>query len=341
MATDLRTAVAAIPPECYARPAWKGLAYLGRDLGMYLAATVLLAVTDHPALVLPLWLLAGLGTSALFVVGHDAAHGALFASPRLCDVVARMAFLPSLHGLAPWRLGHNRVHHGFTGRAGIDFVWHPLTPTAFATLSRPARWLHRLEWSAWGAGLYYLRAVWWARMTRLVPPRRFRREFHRDRALVAVAAGAASLLALAWGWTHTGTAAGACWTLVKTLVVPWLVFNWIIGVTVYVHHIGPEIPWYTAATWSRGRGQVDATAAYRIPRWLNFFWHNVYVHTPHHVDPRIPFYHLPRAARALEALGDDAFAPRPLALRDYVAITRRCKLYDFDRQAWLDYAAAG
>ena len=63
--------------------------------------------------------------SGLFVVGHDAAHGALFKSKRMNSTVAHLAFLPSLHVYEGWILGHNRVHHPYTVRQGYDFVWHP------------------------------------------------------------------------------------------------------------------------------------------------------------------------------------------------------------------------
>jgi len=332
-----RDVVGAIPAACYVRSTARGLAYVARDALVYLIATTLLVVADAPIWWAPLWLVAALAISGLFVLAHDAAHGALFDDARLNTWVARLAFLPSLHALAAWQLGHNRVHHGHTGRAGIDFVWHPLSPADYARLPRRVRLRHRLEWSAWGAGLYYLRAVWWARMMRLVPPARFRASFRRDRALVVAMALLACGACLAVGALRTGTVAGATWTVVRALIVPWLLFNWIIGVTVYVHHIAPEVPWYPGHAWTRLGGAVDATTSHVPPRWLNLFWHNVYVHAPHHVDPRIPWYHLPRAADALASVLGDGVRPRPIGLRDYVAITRRCKLFDFDRGTWTGY----
>lgn len=336
--TTLRAAVASIPASCYERPLRRGLAYFARDALLYAGGVAALLATDHPLALVPLWLLTGLAVSALFVIGHDAAHGALFDRPRVDTLVAQLAFLPSLHALAAWRLGHNRVHHGHTGRRHVDFVWHPLSPAEYAALPRPHRLRHRMEWSAWGAGLYYLRAVWWARMMRLVPAPRFRRALRRDRVVVVATAALASAALLAHGAAAYGTVAGALWTWAKVLLVPWLVFTWIIGVTVYVHHIGPEVPWQAGPGWTALRGQVDGTACWRLPAWLNFFWHNVYVHVPHHVDPRIPFYHLPRAAAALGAVLGDGVRPRRLRLADYVAITRRCKLFDFERGVWVGYA---
>ena len=336
-AKSVRDATAVVPAACYANPAWKGFAYLARDAALYAAALALLVSTDHPALLVAGWALGGLATSALFVLAHDAAHGALFRSRRLCDAVARLALLPSLHALAAWQAGHNRVHHGHTGRRGVDFVWHPLTREDWARLPAAARLRHRVEWSAAGACLYYLRAVWWTRMMRLVPPPRFRRAFRQDRALVVAVAAMVVVALAALGLRTYGTWAGGAWMTTKVAVVPWLVFTWIIGVTVYVQHIHPDVAWHASAQWSPLRAQVDGTATWVVPGWLNVFWHNVYVHAPHHLDPRIPFYHLPRAAAALEATLGETVRPVRLRLRDYVATTRRCKLYDFERGCWTDY----
>jgi omega-6 fatty acid desaturase (delta-12 desaturase) len=73
---------------------------------------------------------------------------------------------------------------------------------------------------------------------------------------------------------------------------------------------------------------------------LNAFFHNIFVHVPHHVDVRIPWYSLPAAADAIAAAFPGAVTVRPLRLRDYVANTHACKLYDFRAQQWLAYSAA-
>ncbi len=280
------------------------------------------------------WVLGALAIGALFVLGHDAAHGALFRSQRLCRAIGRIALLPSLHAYAVWVLGHNRVHHGHTGCRGIDFVWHPLTPAEYRALPPAARLLHRLEWSPWGAGLYYLRELWWHRMMRIAPPPRLRREFRRDRLLVWSFLTLVSATLVVAGETP----GAGIWLWTKVFLMPWLTWNWLVGVTVHVHHIAPDIAWHPRETWSRVRGQVDGTASYRIPAVLNVFWHNIFLHLPHHVDPRIPFYHLPRAAEALTlALGRNE-SVTPLRLGEYARAARRCKLYDFERGTWVDYA---
>ena len=56
----------------------------------------------------------GVVVSALFVLGHDAAHDALLPKSRWNRTVALVFMLPSLHVRDGWVFGHNRVHHGFT-----------------------------------------------------------------------------------------------------------------------------------------------------------------------------------------------------------------------------------
>jgi hypothetical protein len=200
-----------IPESCYEHPTWKGLAYLARDLAVYAAVLVALAATDSWWLLVPLWALSALVVSGLFIIGHDAAHGALFESKRLCYGVGQLAMLPSLHVYEAWVLGHNRLHHGHTVREQMDFVWHPLSPEQYAALSPLGKLRHRVEWSLLGSGLYYLRDVWWNKMMRLEPPAKLASAIHRDWWIVVCLAAAATLGLLSLGWASYGSVGGAIW----------------------------------------------------------------------------------------------------------------------------------
>jgi len=338
-AVALADVVADIPAACYEQPTWRGLAAVGRDLVLFGAVTWLLVSVEHPLIVLPAWLLAMSAISSLFVLGHDAAHGALFAGPRLNYLVGQLAMLPSLHAYSVWAYGHNRIHHAFATCEGLDFVWHPLTPAQYASLPRWAKLIHRLEWSAVGSGFYYLRAMWWGKIVRGVPPARQVGAFRRDRAIVALYAVAASGALVGLGWQEGG-AAGAAWMWIRVFAVPWLLFNCAIGWAVYIQHIAPDVCWQPRQRWSKFGGQVEGSTVLLLPAWINIFWHNIFVHVPHHVDPRIPYYHLPQAATALRTTWGAALHERPYRLRDYVHATRHCKLYDFERGVWCGYAAA-
>jgi omega-6 fatty acid desaturase (delta-12 desaturase) len=314
------------------------LAYLLRDLLIYAGVVGALVVIDSPWLLPPLWLLAGLAISALFVVGHDAAHGSLFKSRRLSRAVGQFAMLPSLHLYEAWVFGHNRIHHGHTIRQGMDYVWHPLTPEEYSELSLPRRIAHRLKWSCWGAGIYYMHEIWWQKMIwNFEPPKKIATAIRRDRFLVGSYAFLVSGALLVAGVISYGGVLGALWMWVKVFAIPFVIWNYSIGFAVYVHHICPEIAWRTRREWSRFIGQLAGTTIIYLPSWLNFFYHNIFLHVTHHVSMRVPFYHLPEATRVLRENFGDIIVERAYGVRDYLDSTRRCKLFDFEAGRWVRY----
>lgn len=330
---------ATIPPECYERSTARASLALAQATVLYLVPVIALAVTDRWWTVPILWLLAGLGVAGLFVLGHDASHGALLRSRRANRVVARICMAPSAHVEAAWDLGHNRIHHGYTTRQGFDFVWHPVTLEQYRELGPMRRLRHRIEWSFLGAGAYYLRTVWWEKMWRFNAPGRRHDAIVRDKITLAVSLAALTLAVAAWGLASMGWI-GVIWMPISLLVVPFLVFVQIIGWTVYVHHVSPEIRWWTRREWTQFRGQMESTTILRTPALVNRLWfHDIFVHVPHHVDARIPFHRLPAAARAIATAYPDTVRVGRWSLREYLRTTRSCKLYDFDGGRWLTYPA--
>jgi len=337
---SLKPVLDVIPAAAYRNPTWKGLAYFGRDLVVYAVLVWALIVVSQPLAVVGLEVVMALAVSALFIVGHDAAHGALFRSKRLNSFVGHVAMLPGWHVYEGWILGHNRIHHAYTVRQGYDFVWHPYTVEEYRAMSRWQRSRHRFEWSWMGAGAYYMREVWWHKMVVGTPPARWMKAIRRDRWIVATFVLGATV-ALTWmGWSRTGSVAGTLWLVTRVLVVPFLSFSYVIGSLVHIHHVHPGIRWWKRREWTRFKGQMDGTTILRVPPGLNFFLHWIMVHVPHHVDMRIPMYNLERAADAIKAAYPDTVHDKPLRFGNFVDNTRRCKLYDFDRGEWLTYDMA-
>jgi omega-6 fatty acid desaturase (delta-12 desaturase) len=329
-----------IPEECYQRSTARGMGLIVRSVAVYAAILVALAFAHAWWMIVPLWIVSALAVAGLFVLGHDAAHLALFDSNTLNRRLGRALMLPSLHVYESWVVGHNRIHHGHTLRQGMDFVWHPATVEEYRAMNRHQRLRQRVEWSMFGAGLYYLRVVWWNKMVRFTAPERYKANVTRDERFVV----GWSLLAVAGvgaiGWfIGAGGVFGAAWLVVKLLVVPFLLFSWLIGLTVYVHHISPDIKWWPRRTWNSFHGQVEGTTVLQMPKVINFFLHNIMVHVPHHVDVRIPCYELPRAAEAIIAAFPEV-DHRRFTWGDYRRTVKTCKLYDFDAQTWLPYSAA-
>jgi len=331
---------AIIPAPCYERSARRATVALAQAVLLWVAPVVALAFTHTWWLTVPLWLLAGLAVSGLFVLGHDASHGALLDSRKANRLIAQVCMAPSVHVEAAWDLGHNRIHHGYTTREGFDFVWHPLTTEQYRELGTLKKLQHRLEWSWLGSGAYFMRSVWWDKMWRFTAPGKRHDAIVRDKvtltsAIVLLVGGVATWAALTDGlWA-------AIWMPIKLFVVPFLLFLHIMGFTVYVHHVAPDIRWWPRKEWSQYRGQMESTTILKIPTIMNRLWfHNLFVHVPHHVDVRIPFHQLPDAAKAIAAAYPSTVRSGRLSLRDYVRTTKGCKLYDFTAGTWLTYADA-
>jgi omega-6 fatty acid desaturase (delta-12 desaturase) len=222
----------------------------------------------------------------------------------------------------------------------MDYVWHPVSPDAYRAMSLPERLVHRLKWSWLGAGVYYGWDIWWRNMIWFKPPEKIAADVRRDRLIVLAYAALVTGALLALGAHVYGGAGGALWMWVKVFAVPFAIWNYSIGISVYVHHISPDIAWHGRREWTRFKGQMEGTTILHIPVWANFFYHNIFLHVPHHVDMRIPFYHLPEASKAIVAAFPDVVRERRYGIGDYLRATRACKLYDFATHAWVGYEAA-
>ena len=329
-----------IPDVCYERPAGPAVRALIRAWAVYAVTIAVLASVHSWWAVGLMWLAAGLAVSGLFVLGHDASHGALTSSIKANRVLAQLCMAPSIHVESAWDLGHNRIHHGFTTRQGFDFVWHPATVDEYRGLGRIARLQHRIEWSAFGSGVYYLRTVWWQKMWRFNGQSKNRGQIIRDKSTLGSSLAVVVAALVVVGAFSDGIV-GAVWLPVKLVVVPFLLFVHIIGWTVYVHHVDPSIRWWTKKEWTQYKGQMESTTVLEFPRIINWLWfHNIFVHVPHHVDIRIPFHQLPAAARAIEVAYPDTVRRSRMSARRYFSAARACKLYDFEAATWLPYSAA-
>ena len=338
---SLNSVRAVIPERCYQPSATRSVMAVIQSVSLWLAPVVVLVFTDAAWWSIGLIALIGLGTAGLFVIGHDASHGALFDSAAANRHVARWCMIPSIHNEAAWDLGHNRLHHGFTSRLGFDFVWHPVTPAEYGALGRFARLRHRLEWSWVGSGMYYGREVWWNKMMRYRPEGKRAAAYRSDnRFLLATIAGLA--VGLATAGAFQGGAGRAIWLVLAVVVVPFLVFCQVIGWTVYVHHIAPDLLWWPRREWSQFKGQMQSTTVIDLPAWINRTWfHDIFVHVPHHVDPRIAFYHLREATAAIEHEVPGVVRHERFNPRSFFRSTRACKLFDAEQRRWVKYSSIG
>ena len=316
-----------------------GLAYaaVALDFCVYIGATFLAVI------VLPVWLkallavVAGTMISTLFVLGHDAAHGGLTSKRWANRALGRLVFLPSLHNYTLWLIQHNRLHHQLPNVRRMN-SWWPLTVEEYNAMPAWRRLLERI-YRGGGTGLYYLIERWWK--DKFYPGHdvdpNLRRAALWDFGLLAVWL-VALLGALMWVsdlWGEGSPLEAVFWGF----VLPFTIWNCNMGLTVFLQHTHPDVPWFRTEEEARSyAGQEELTIHVEFPRWYGLLSHDIMDHPAHHINPMIPFYQLHRAqARLNEVLGHDAVV-ESIGFRYLRSLMRRCKLYDYDRREWLDFS---
>jgi acyl-lipid omega-6 desaturase (Delta-12 desaturase) len=279
----------------------------------------------------------GFQIGRLFIIGHDACHQSLTAHRKLNPWLGRLAFLPSLTPYSLWDVGHNLVHHGYTNLKGFDFVWTPSTLQEYKAMSPVRRCLERIYRSGSGAGLYYLREIWWLRM--FFPSHAYmstkRPSFLWDNVLVCVFGliWISALLVAA----HA-TQQNALELLLYGFVVPFLFWCHMIGFVVYVHHTHIRVSWHDdKAAWSKALPFVSTTVHLTFPLKIGALMHNIMEHTAHHVDMGVPLYRLRLAQARIEEMLPGRVIVQRFSWGWYFRTARLCKLYDFTRQCWTDF----
>ena len=264
----------------------------------------------------------GVAIAMLFIVGHDACHGSFTPSRTLNGVLGRLAFLPSLTPFRSWETGHNQTHHVYTNLKPLDYVWMPLTKAEYDTLPRWRRALEHIYRSAPGVGLYYACEVWWRHLW--LP---FKLGYRRDCALCAGYAIALSAVALTFGWR--------AW--VVAVLVPFVVWNWVMGWAIFEHHTHPGVPWFNdEAEWRAAGAQLACTVHILLPGFADTMLHFIMHHTAHHLDVTIPMYELRGAQRVVERAGCRVITYR-WTPASFLRHLRICKLYDFERRCWTGF----
>ncbi|WP_164928445.1 fatty acid desaturase [Gloeobacter violaceus] len=309
-------------------------------------AVYLLAFTGF--LLLPWWwakaicsIALGLAIAQLFHVGHDAGHGVLTTNSTLNVWLGRVAFLPLLHAFNLWDANHNQLHHIYTNFAPLDRFWAPLSRKEYDELSPLHRFAQRMYRSGWGSGVYYLN-IW--RQFLLVPNPLLQDKIKStlDTWLV-FGFGSVQILLLIWvpNWLAdvTGWPVMPWWvSILGGLVVPMLIWSWLLGTATYLQHNHPSIAWYSKfEEWSFYRGQVGSTVHIKLPAFWRLLTWNLMEHTAHHVDVGISFAKLNDAQQLLQKAYGEHITADALSWGSFLDTLRRCKLYDYENHRWLDF----
>lgn len=330
---DLRAAL-----QPYARASVpRALAIVAADIVALIGAIALTLTFEHWALKLVGAVVAGTQISRLFVIGHDAVHIAFTQNKTLDNIIGRIVFLPALHNYSLWRIAHNRNHHKITNVQGLN-SWSPLSLREYVSLPLAQRLIYRFYRTPLGLGPYYLVERWWK--DKFYPTRRvvgdakpaYWWDFGLNAALLAAWIGA---LVLAAGPSSLDAALGAVFW---GFALPYAIWNYLMGFTVYFQHTNARVPWFrTAAEARAATGQEDVSIHVTFPGWYELLSHYNMNHAAHHVSPKIPLYRLKAAQARLNAIRGPRAVVEKFTPMMFWRTMRTCKLYNYSSHRWVDF----
>jgi acyl-lipid omega-6 desaturase (Delta-12 desaturase) len=312
---------------------------LALDLSVYAGLWALLLLADSWWWKTALAVGVGIAIARLFLIGHDACHGAFFPSARWANAIAgRIVFLPSLTPYSTWELGHNTLHHGFTNLRGKDYVYTPFGKAEFEALPEWRKWLERVYRHPFGPGLHYGIEVWWRRLwfPRRPPGGAAPRAVYRWDSLLTLGYVVAQLFAVSAVARSSGQhpAALAAWAI----ALPFAVWSFVMGFVTYQQHTHTRVVWYAERReWDPVTAQVEGTVHILFPPPIGALLGNIMEHTAHHLDVAIPLFDLPEAQRRVENEFPEEVTVVRWSVRYYLECCRRCKLYDYEARAWTGF----
>lgn len=287
-------------------------------------------------------LLTGLQIGILFIVGHDCCHGSFTRVKWLNQLLGRICFLPSLHPFSLQHHWHNRTHHRYTNYAPKDFLFAPLSKEQYDALNPFRRGIYRLYRSGLGHGIYYFYEIWWKKM--IFFPRSEIGNLpmqYWDRLLVILWATAniaflGFLPSLASSYGFTEMVAWKC--ILFGFVIPFCMWNWIMGFLIYQHHSHTTVAWFDHFDqWDYMRAQIEGTVHVRYPVVFNLILHNIMEHTAHHAHMQIPLYRLKSAQAELQRHSAHHMRVISWSWKEYFRTLRDCKLYDYRTHHWMNF----
>jgi omega-6 fatty acid desaturase (delta-12 desaturase) len=192
-----------------------------------------------------------------------------------------------------------------------------------------------------GLGLHYIVEIWVPRM--LYPTRaregRRRRNLFRDTAALHVMLAGVGFGAYRFAvFCDERRADDLGYWLTSALfvvVLPLLGTHWLIGFVIYLNHTHPNIVWYDdPAMWGSRDVQLECSADVVLRSAMP---QRIMHHTAHHVNTRVPLRRLADAQQRLIDDGDGQVTSYRWSRREFVAVLRACKLYDYEAREWLGF----
>jgi len=282
----------------------------------------------------------GLMIAMLFIVGHDCQHGAFAPGRRWNLWIGRLAFVPCVHAGSLWRFAHNALHHCRTNLKGTDPVWVPMSVDEYRAASSVRRFLERIYRGPAGPLIYYYARFW--PLTVLIPASadlRGKRLRHVPDALFALTGLAVTVSFVIW-LGRVLTPDRPIWlVIVLGWALPFAIWNYLAGLSFYLNHTHPQLPWFADEELWRERGDaVNTTIHMKLPLDVLPLYSSSMTHTAHHECPTTPVYELSQVQQALKRERGAAVLEYTLSLGEYLRIVKACKLFDFQRMCWTDFS---
>jgi bifunctional Delta-12/omega-3 fatty acid desaturase len=310
---DIATIRAAIPAHCFQPSTLKSLAYVVRDFSMCFAlgfAALRYIPQIEPtyarwaAWALYGWL-QGLVCTGIWILAHEAGHGAFSKHTRLNNVVGWACHSFLMVPYFSWKFSHHR-HHNFTSHMEKDMAFVPRTRDEHYQRRPSALWLdpelfedapivslvkligHQLlGWQMYlflnasaGKQSMQRKETSWLRVSHFEPTSAV---FRPSEALyIAISDLGLAIVggALYWASTQVG------WQTVFLMYgVPYFwVHHWLVAIT-YLHHNAPDVHHYDADSWTFVKGALAT-----IDRDFGFIGKHLFhgiieTHVVHHLFP--------------------------------------------------------
>ncbi|KJR89033.1 omega-6 fatty acid desaturase (delta-12 desaturase) [Sporothrix schenckii 1099-18] len=328
---DIKTIRDAIPAHCFESSTAHSMAYVVRDYAMAFvlgwAGLTYIPNLESTLLRTAAWIAygyaQGLVLTGIWILGHEAGHGAFSPHGLVNDIVGWLLHSSLMVPYFSWKFSHHR-HHRFTGHMEKDMVFVPrTTPTSEMKPGIATLWFdpelvedtplvqmlqliaHQL--AGWQMYLLFNLSAGddskqrddapWYRLSHFEPTSAV---FRPSEALF-IALSDIGLLLMA-GMLYIGSTYVGWSTVVFMYVVPYMwVHHWLIAIT-YLHHNHPDVHHYDAESWTYVKGALATVD--RDFGWVgrHLFHGIIDTHVVHHLFPRIPFYKQEEATAAIRPL---------------------------------------
>lgn len=288
----------AIPKHCFEPSTLRSLVYLVFDVAVIAACYIALSFTQQWYYELPLIVLIGTMCWSLFVIGHEAGHGAFSKSRTINTLVGILTHAPLLVPYRGWQRSH-ATHHMKTGHLQEEEV--------FRACRAEQDWLTRkilfrsgiflvIGWPMYLLGFRNITTYDPVHGSHFLPVSDLYTKHVRISWLLSIAAVAGFLaiyiaLGAVFGWGFA----------LKYIVAPYFIYAmWLTFVT-YMQHVAPEVPVYDTGDWSYLKGALATVDRNYGP--FNWLTHHIGdQHVIHHIFPTIPHYRAEEAMAAIEPI---------------------------------------